>query len=326
MTNDKKTSEPKKQKKSKKPKTVNPTPRRRYAPNTNININLGTGQKDLLKSGYYRPGYYGYYRPRQRNPYLNPKNQFQNPHATGFFNTQPQQQPAPPPRPEPDYRKLAETYLVKEPEPVKKHMLIKDAVVTTPKTPKTPKTPIRTIYTSPLKPKKSPRPKKGTAVFHTFEDLMKVKTVKELKAIFKTSGVPDQVLNKFTRINQKEAAIRKFLEMSDEGAVFVKPDKENDSDKPEIPFKDQRASTAGFSLDDDEMASERNPILSAEDQTAASLPYTVRLLKYPVAARPPPTPPRRFRSSSLPANLGFQDQTATTTGFGLGVEEEDEDS
>ena len=285
MTNDKKKTVLKKPKKVKKPK-----PKTIRSGNT-ININIGTGAKDVSKTGKAS-------RPKQSDIMKNP---YQNPYATGFFNTQ-RQQPAPPPplRPEPDYRKLAETYLVKEPDPVKNHLLLRD--VSTPK-----KSPIKTMYRSPIKIKKTPRPKKGTAVFHTFEDLMKVKTLKELKEIFKTSGiVTDEMLGKFTRQAQKGDAIRAFLE----------------AEKKLKPANDDADS------DNDDNASDIHPIMMSDDQTASSIPFAQRLVKYGdwkqniVNWKDRTTPPRyRGRASTLPAGLPFQDQAATTGGAGILLEE-----
>jgi len=84
--------------------------------------------------------------------------------------------------PELNYTELARHYLKEEPRAVREGMLIEDAPKDTSKKDKKPYTPIKRL--------KSIIRREPAVDIDSFDALMKVKTIKALKDIFKSAGVP----------------------------------------------------------------------------------------------------------------------------------------
>ena len=217
----------KKNKKSKKDKSLN------VSNKNNINIKINTGGKRSRNKSKSQPG-------------VGDKKYSQLPQYPTITQYNPVQ---PLPTPELDYNTLAKHYLKEEPKAVRNHLLLKDADEERPNKP-----PIKILHSIKKKTRRDP-----PINIDSYEALMKVKSLKTLKEIFKSEGISEQYYKKLTNKN-KEQAIREFLkrnEMKQAGGAnpFRSPrriqvddqnsDSGNDSDDSLGPFQSQQATSGG---------------------------------------------------------------------------------
>lgn len=260
----------------------------------NINIKISTTPKK--KNQISKIGKYKYSTVR--------------PNSLPQYPTYTQYNPSPPIilGPEPDYTKFARHYIKEEPKAVRERLLLEDA-------PKETKTLLLKDDTAkkertkllkdakPMREKKIYTPVKDLLIkskkrrepfvdINSFESLMKVRSIKGLKEIFESAGVPKKYIN-LLKTKNKEEFIKEFLERKKTETTEPEPKSVSKLQTPRP--------TSEFDLDSDDDDIPFSVHIDSDDDT----PINVQSL-------------RRFRSQQALTGGGAsaaQDQTSLSGDF-----------